>query len=1406
MWTIIKSVLRFFKKSKLLMIGLITLIFFSSSIFTLLNTTTNNLEKAYNKISKDGQLHDFVINEHYLLGFADYKYTVSSNRAEDNNGNKKTYATYEFSPTTDDTGKVNWTNSYLYVYEKYSNDQSSYYSSLIKFSKEFESTMDNTGNYKPVNETDFSSFVNSKKTELTNFTNANISKVFKDYLVSHENLPIETRKFRALDVNQTQQKIFFKVVESSPDYSIDKVVYYSGNHLTKPNNIYNEIFGNITNINDNNQLNITTRLLVKYLSLSDWSDKKREQESIEFNKYLELNPNINAYTDAQTTHKGIQDIAKKFVNSVTQKTSNNYSVVNKNFQIRFEYTSGAPVTAVYDDFNSYQMIISPYYASVNNKKPINIEEWNKHKSDSQKEFIQFIRSLPDENKIKIDEIEYIVFGTGISPDFMYPILSFDSLVPNKEKEQVVYANSNGYERIYDSFRGNNQENFEVGKFKGSFSYKRREEILSKINEISTKFMAWPSNINAAYFFDDSNNTLTPTSLRVQFVPQTVQATNTVSLFMTSFVLILSIFVSIIIIRRFIESNRNSLGIMQANGYRKREIIFAINIFIFIPSFIASIAGYFLGLSLQTPAIDLLGNFWTIPTTISSFNILSLIIVCLGIASIFALITTLFSWLSLKGETSEFMKDDAKYKMSRVARILKLPFSKFSILTRFRAAIAFSSLWRLIILSVMSACLMVSLTFSFAVLNKFNEASIASFAPRNYVYSMNLITPTLQGGQYYAVPYQYQGMTLEKNLYFNTQKLSDYYSNENIYQDIENDKNRLNINKKYISQWYESNSYKNIADANPELKKLMLEFGNYQLTTLSDNSDLKTKLKYTEFKTSTKTLLDHNAGIAGIIATNPWALAESMMPPNNASYANKTFTNLFEKVYKDNESKLKIKLGNTIEAEKTYHDILEYFTKESLNPNSSSSFLVGVDSNGNQLYRELDSSKTIKVATLQGDFLFFIYSVFANPIYKEFMYGINYNKIVINETDEPFSYMDFKINEINGKVVNIIDSLRSTGFGANSLRFDLKNANGKKINNTLLNDTFYPIIINEFAKKKYGLNIGDEISIEVLNSADRYSRKIHGKDNIKVIDKLKIVEVVATYQGSEFFMNQYDVNKILGLDINNIKPNTPTKEQITNNVLWENNLPSKNEFIVNRSGFNGILTTDENSLVEVTNGVSIYSPSGVYPGTDKIEEQSPVLNSIFNGGEGTKNKEIIATLFGDPNLKNEQTNKIISLIEMTFGNSSAFTILTQATSRNSLLSVFSSVIDTTSNIQNVVLGIIIVVSLIIVIIISSIIINDSIKLAAILKCLGLRDSRNAFTFLSVYFPVLFIGLIIAVPFSLLVNHVYISIIFSFAGILLTIPLIFWHYLLSTFIIILIFLVSYWIAWYRIYNMNLTHAIK
>jgi hypothetical protein len=49
-------------------VGLTFLTFLSMGIFTLLNSTTNNINREYNTISVKGKLHDFTVSELYNMG------------------------------------------------------------------------------------------------------------------------------------------------------------------------------------------------------------------------------------------------------------------------------------------------------------------------------------------------------------------------------------------------------------------------------------------------------------------------------------------------------------------------------------------------------------------------------------------------------------------------------------------------------------------------------------------------------------------------------------------------------------------------------------------------------------------------------------------------------------------------------------------------------------------------------------------------------------------------------------------------------------------------------------------------------------------------------------------------------------------------------------------------------------------------------------------------------------------------------------------------------------------------------------------------------------------------------------------------------------------------------------------
>jgi putative ABC transport system permease protein len=73
---------------------------------------------------------------------------------------------------------------------------------------------------------------------------------------------------------------------------------------------------------------------------------------------------------------------------------------------------------------------------------------------------------------------------------------------------------------------------------------------------------------------------------------------------------------------------------------------------------------------------------------------------------------------------------------------------------------------------------------------------------------------------------------------------------------------------------------------------------------------------------------------------------------------------------------------------------------------------------------------------------------------------------------------------------------------------------------------------------------------------------------------------------------------------------------------------------------------------------------------------------------------------------------------------------------------------------------------IVMLITVMLIGDSKKLAAVLKALGYSDSENASSFLSIYGPVIAVGLLLSIPLSLAMIFAFQAVIFTGAGILLT----------------------------------------
>jgi putative ABC transport system permease protein len=108
--------------------------------------------------------------------------------------------------------------------------------------------------------------------------------------------------------------------------------------------------------------------------------------------------------------------------------------------------------------------------------------------------------------------------------------------------------------------------------------------------------------------NDVSNTLNASAFRIAFIPTLVSRIRLIDIALTSFVIILSLFICAIVIQRYITNNRTQIGVMQANGISKRKIALSLVPFALLPAAIGGMFGYLIGFFLQKPAVGLFSNY------------------------------------------------------------------------------------------------------------------------------------------------------------------------------------------------------------------------------------------------------------------------------------------------------------------------------------------------------------------------------------------------------------------------------------------------------------------------------------------------------------------------------------------------------------------------------------------------------------------------------------------------------------------------------------------------------------------------------------------------------------------------------------------------------------------------------
>ncbi|MDR2823161.1 MAG: ABC transporter permease [Mycoplasmataceae bacterium] len=1022
---------------------------------------------------------------------------------------------------------------------------------------------------------------------------------FQQYLDGINN-QVEYRQFKSLDISNSPDNVMYKVVQSNPYDIVDKMVSFDtskGNKMPiTDNNLDNDSFNPLASIekfkgltvldilnyrlpatfpNDEESIRkIEARFILLSLGHFPTSTVNPVKEAIDAlaNTDYDLNPD---------TYKGLYNAYRNGSNSYYEKEI----FYNKGYRYTIQWQTTAPTDWSLEDWTAKFAVVNPEYLQANHLQPMSNEvfvnnpgyqAWvvaHKNITTEYARFIGWMNSLQEDARVEWFKstttnfpsyvvnpgsgTPFLILAAGITADFAYPILDLQHTTPNTKNQCIVFANSNGYERIYDGFRANPTENYLVGKFKSGGNH---DTLMQQMNNAASEKMNWPKNIKPVCYANDTSNILNASAFRIAFIPQLIKKVSIIDYSLTVFIVILSLLICSIIIRRYITNSRVQIGVMQANGIKKRQIAFSLTPFAFIPAIIGGVGGYLIGTLLQKAALGLFSNYWMLPTPFASFSWLSLVVAIFIPFLIFMLVSIVATFILLREKTVDLMKTGSEYKSNIIARNIKRPLGNLGIMTRFRISVAFNSIWKLIILCVMTALSMSSLVFGMAVFHKFDTSKDATFGSRNYSYAVDLYTPTVQGGQYIPVnsegfgdsgfvPTKSEGKNFVPNVYYDNQPgglyKGEFATKDNSFKEVFKDGNdaKYFINKTYYQMTYDLYDAMETLSPDNYLQKQFIDssdniHGTAFVPTLSDVAGEKGDIQFLKNRSMNEMALNHVVGLALLnLQSNPWDIVESLMPENNKNLCDGRTQGLMQQAGEkacwtrdEDTQKLNPYNYNSDGSEKVNN-------WQITNPLPYKDLFNKVDNKNSPdgcpysyTFNDVACTHTLGegLSPLFMKFLFSLYSSdfkdmanLSQPSAKDNDYTINYNKIELKPEDETYTYLMTDQNQ------------RILGLKPNSHYVDLRDVNNNnlidKIGVNLNDPNYHPLVVNAFAAKKHNLHVGSHVHFNVTNTADRVQQAIDHDDKVmpKSID-FTVTGICTTYEGEEYFTNQDLANYILGL--------------------------------------------------------------------------------------------------------------------------------------------------------------------------------------------------------------------------------------------------------------------------------------
>lgn len=1310
MKNLLKNVLRSFGKTKLALVCLTFLTFLAVGIFSLLNNVTANLNNSYTSLRDQGQLAQIVVSEKYDYGPMQFE-------AQTANG-----TTVVINETGNDTTPSVSQNESLTI--KLAPNS---YNALVRLA-ETNSALDYTPYFtgQPVDWTGYDAAQGDTVVGWLSAAIARASAAFYAQLQSDpaiqvasqlQYLGLHYRREQALTVADGNQSK--KVVQADQTDQINKLVMYSGRQpdtpLTSTYALDVQLWQQLSAAGAAALVDPTTSIPgINVVALQN------------FYRALALNlpttqSQLQSELQAAANNSGkVADSAKDDVYALFNPRS--AAIQNDGWRLTITFANTQSVALT--DPSAYAAVISPgNWRLLESSKKLyqNEDEWSRIRSLSSTEQQAAIAAIPSQYKINIGAIEYVLFGVGLTPDMMYPVFDTSSLVPNPDSELLFYANAAGYARAHGSFLTNPTETSIVARFNQSnVSSQQLQTALNTLNAWSVQYMSWPANIKAAYAANDTTNYLNLTAARTVFIPALVQTISTVSILLTFIILGLAMFVGTLIIKSYIDKNRANFAVLRANGIKSLRINLSILLFGIIPSIVGGIIGYEIGYFLQMATIQLFSNYWFIPTTSASFSIAAFVLCIFLPFIVFACASLFIGWLAMRRSVAQGIKNDGDFKVSRFALVMKFPFRKLSILTRFRASLAFNSFWKLIILSVMSVATMLVFSFTLSTGGTFDTARTNTRTSQNYSYAIDLATPTAQSG---LIKYQ---------------RFNDLGATEANVSGA--DPSWLLANKmQTVNNW-----------GSQATSGVKYAWDNIHLVSFNDATKQTSDITYLENLVQSKLTLNYDIAAPGNV-TNPWTLSASLMPANQLSASEAAYQNLLQAIIQADTNN------------RTALDTDSRYINTPVNPDSQMiTYTINTTNAVNTNPVEMISS------VLKPDYISWLnqqLNRIKDGSLPALDYKLTYNLIGLdaqtigNAKGNGYSSPDYAYTRVEGtigdntnlSIIGIKDWVADNGSRPDNylgpLLFDEE---GNYLNHLLfVSPATNPVIINQAVATKYKWKVGSTFSVNVTNTYDRITKQLHNQTSTKTVT-FTVIGINESAKNDTIYTAYNVANNILGFDAQMIAQGLP---------------------------FNGYFANTLNTFNQST---PLFSASGLFPGTSSFSPQNAVMQQVLKAtiSAGTQTDadaaakanytRLLAALGLDSTttLSDTQIDTYLTTLNTVYGGLPYNSMISFMTNVSADDALFASVAQTSMTIQSVVIGILVPIVLLIVILVSNMLIEQLRRIGIRLKALGFSDLKILGCFLAIYIPVFIIGIAVSIPLSLTLIAAYNAIIFGSAGIVLS----------------------------------------